>query len=129
MPCDEKWAMLTWTSTFFQASPNPIRTNAICPWMTATRIVAGVEGPWEAAGLPMNSPEDVGKIVVGAMADSSLAGGALYIEGGRAWNVEEGLLSTQSQWLGERQVSDLEKGSALLGAGEGWRSIVAKGKK
>lgn len=44
----------------------------------------------------------------------------MYIEGGRCWNVEEGLLKTRPQWLGERQTADLDRGTQVLGGGEGW---------
>ncbi|KAF4551196.1 Short chain dehydrogenase-like protein 39 [Elsinoe fawcettii] len=42
-----------------------IRTNAILPWMTRTRMVRGVEKSWAAAGLPTNEPMDVAKIMAG----------------------------------------------------------------
>lgn len=97
-----------------------IRTNAICPWMTKTRMCEGVTEPWLAAGLPSNSPEDVAKIVAGVFVDPSLIGAAVYIEGGNGWNIEEGLLKSRPQWLGERQTADLDRGTLVLGHGEGW---------
>lgn len=102
-----------------KASPK-IRTNAICPWATKTHMFEGNEEQWTAAGLPANSPDDVARIVVGVLADSKVSGGTIYIEGGRAWDIEAGLLKTRPQWLGERQTADLDGGTQVLGGGEGW---------
>lgn len=46
-------------------APQPIRTNAICPWMTETRMVGGIEDDWARAGLPRNSPMDVARVIAG----------------------------------------------------------------
>ena len=43
----------------------PIRTNCICPWVTKTRLVSGIEEKWEAQGLPTNTPMDVANIIAG----------------------------------------------------------------
>lgn len=56
----------------------------------------------------------------GAMADTSLNGEALYIEGGRAWALEEGIDRTQPQWMGEKQSREFNIGQEVLGSGEGW---------
>ena len=75
---------------------------------------------WQYAGLPSNSAEDVARVIAGVLADGHLHGGTLYIEGGRAWNVEEGLLATRQEWLGKKQADDLDRGTALMGAGRHW---------
>jgi hypothetical protein len=62
----------------------------------------------------------VAKVILGVLSDGKLYGGTLYIEGGRAWNVEAGILATRPQWLGEKQTSDLDKGTQLMGGGEHW---------
>lgn len=110
----------------FLKSPYCIRTNAICPWATITAVFEGVSDVWEKSGLPSNRPEDVAKIVVGVLADPSQRGGSYYIEGGRAWNIEAGLLHTRPQWLGERQTRDLDAGTAVLGSGAAWVQNQAK---
>lgn len=107
-------------STLIHSSPHPIRTNAICPWMTRTRLVAGIEDTWHKAGLASNTPEDVAKVIVGVLADGQVNGGSMYIEGGRAWNVEEGLLKTRPDWLGAERAAALDKGTELMGGGEHW---------
>jgi NAD(P)-dependent dehydrogenase (short-subunit alcohol dehydrogenase family) len=47
------------------STDHPIRTNAICPWMTETRMVSGIDDDWRAAGLARNTAMDVAKIIVG----------------------------------------------------------------
>jgi hypothetical protein len=84
-------------STLINAKPNPIRTNTICPWMTVTRLVAGVEGLWEKAGLPSNTPKDIAIIMLGVIKDSSLNGEAIYVEGGRGWKLEENKIKLRPQ--------------------------------
>lgn len=98
----------------------PIRTNAICPWMTLTRLTAGIESAWREANLPSNTPEDIARVIAGVVADGQVNGGAVYIEGGNAWNIEEGLLKTRPVWLGEKQTADLDRGTELMGGGEHW---------
>ncbi|KAK3703926.1 hypothetical protein LTR37_014144 [Vermiconidia calcicola] len=102
------------------SSPCPIRTNAISPWMTKTRLTQQIEGPFEEAGLPSNTAEDVANVIVGVLSESSLNGGTLYIEGGRAWNIEAGLMKLKPQWIGVKQNSDLDKGTQLMGSGDHW---------
>lgn len=125
------------------AKPQPIRTNAICPWMTKTRLVSGIEGAWAEAGLPSNEPMDVAKIIAGellfrypkdkraqtaylsfctgVMADGKVNGGAMYVEGGRAWDVEIGIDATDKQWMGAKQAADFARGNEVLGTGEEWK--------
>ncbi|KAK5731004.1 hypothetical protein LTR15_000942 [Elasticomyces elasticus] len=83
-------------------------------------LVAGIDEVWAKAGLPSNEPEDVARVIVGVLADGKVNGGTMYIEGGRAWNVEEGLLKTRHEWLGEKQEKDLDRGTQLMGGGEHW---------
>ena len=107
-------------SALSQSKPHPIRTNAICPWMTRTRLVAGLEDVWAQHDLPANEPEDVAKMIVGVLADTKLIGETLYVEGGRGWLIEQKIRSLMPQWLGEKQTRDLDKGTEIMGGGEGW---------
>ncbi|KAK3109851.1 hypothetical protein LTR53_016453 [Teratosphaeriaceae sp. CCFEE 6253] len=102
------------------AHPNPIRTNAICPWMTRTRLVAGLDAAWARAGLPANEPEDVAAVIVGVLADGKVNGGAMFVEGGRAWDVEKGILATRHEWLGAEAEREMDRGTRLMGGGEHW---------
>ena len=44
-----------------------VRINAICPSMTTTQMVAGVQDGWIASGNPINRPEDVAEVIVAAI--------------------------------------------------------------
>lgn len=65
-------------------------------------------------------PEDVAKIIMGVVSDSSLNGEAVFVEGGRGWKVEQTKIGLRPQWLGERQTIQLDEGTRVLGVGEGW---------
>ena len=88
--------------------------------MTRTRLTQGVGEQWNAAGLPANTPEDVARIIMGVVSDSSLNGEAVYVEGGRGWKIEQAKIDLRPQWLGERQTRQLDEGTRVLGGGEGW---------
>ena len=92
-----------------------VRVNAICPWMTATQIVAGIEDSWYAAKLPVNQPSNVAKVLLDVTQTTHIHGKAFYIEGGRAWEIEDNINRLEPQWLGEKQSEDLERGQQTLG--------------
>ena len=122
------------------SSPYPIRINAICPWFTETRLAKGVSSDWHSAGLPVNQPIDVAKVIAGLYhleyvlafffklltsfggiaANRSLNGAALFVSGGKAWDIERGINELQSQWLGEDNHRAMVKGQAVLGNGDRW---------
>lgn len=112
--------LISLNSTLIQSKPYAIRTNTVCPWMTRTRLTQGIEEAWDATGLPGNMPEDVANILMGVVAESSLNGEAVYVEGGRGWKIEQPKINLRPEWLGERQTSQLDKGTRVLGGGEGW---------
>lgn len=70
--------------------------------------------------MPSNTPEDVAKVIVGVLSEGKVNGGTMYIEGGRAWDVEAGITELRPKWIGEKQTADLDRGTALMGAGEHW---------
>ncbi|KAK1056390.1 hypothetical protein LTR74_014935 [Friedmanniomyces endolithicus] len=82
--------------------------------------IPGIEKVWAESGLPSNSPEDVARVIVGVLADGKVNGGTMYIEGGRSWNIEEGLLATRHEWLGAEREKELDRGTELMGGGEHW---------
>ncbi|KAK0105502.1 hypothetical protein ONS96_004887 [Cadophora gregata f. sp. sojae] len=56
-----------------QAGREGVRVNAVCPWMTRTAMVAGIESGWRELQLPENDPTDVAKsILICATANRSL---------------------------------------------------------
>ncbi|KAL4772944.1 hypothetical protein BDW60DRAFT_216162 [Aspergillus nidulans var. acristatus] len=102
------------------ASAHNIRVNCICPWMTTTVMVKGIQDGWIKAGLPMNSPMDVARITAAVLGDATLNGTSMYVEGGRAWEIEANLDRLEPAWLGEEPSKSLAKGQAVLGSGMDW---------
>ena len=88
--------------------------------MTETAMVAGIEEGWHKANLPVNRPLDVAKVIAGVVSARELNGVSMYVEGGRAWEIERNLDRLQPQWLGEEASRLLEKGQAVLGEGMEW---------
>ncbi|ORY05693.1 hypothetical protein BCR34DRAFT_590829 [Clohesyomyces aquaticus] len=112
------------------AFPEGICINVICPWMTKTKLVKGIEKGWYELGLPSNEPEDVAQsIVLCATANRStegkmypgakmpFAGKILWIAGGEAYEIEDAIQELEPQWLGEENSKVLAKGQAYLASG------------
>ncbi|RDL41768.1 uncharacterized protein BP5553_01747 [Venustampulla echinocandica] len=107
-----------------------IRVNAICPWMTDTGMVEGIRENWLKEGLPVNSPADLGRVIVEvAIGDDGKSGKwsgrAVFVEGGRGWDIEEGINATEEQWLGKEVSRVLSRGQDLLGDGTDWKKSEA----
>lgn len=131
-----------------------IRVNAVCPWMTMTRMVEGIQDGWLKAGLPTNRPQDIAWHIAGLAAagpgsqrllkyvkdegdagqghnagalnwgqfeqEYGISGRAIYVEGGRGWDIEEGLCRTQSLWMGKGPTDRFIRGQGELGTGSNW---------
>ncbi|KAF2009811.1 putative 15-hydroxyprostaglandin dehydrogenase [Aaosphaeria arxii CBS 175.79] len=111
-----------------------IRINVICPWMTKTRLVKGIEDGWRALGLPENEAEDVARsIVLCGTANRSnegkihggarmpFAGKILWIAGGQAYEIEDAIQALEPQWLGEENSKILSRGQEYLASkGTSW---------
>ena len=76
-----------------------VRVNALCPNAVDTPLVAPVMERWRAMRLPESSAEYVATVIE-AIATQNINGKAIYIEGEKAWDIEEGLWNTMEQWLG-----------------------------
>ncbi|RAL17194.1 putative 3-hydroxyacyl-CoA dehydrogenase, partial [Aspergillus homomorphus CBS 101889] len=99
------------------APAHQLRVNAVCPWMTETRMVEKLREGWKQARLPINSPLDVAVIVAGLVVDATLSGKSMYVEGGRAWEIEDNLDRLEPEWLGEEPSRSLAKGQEFLAEG------------
>lgn len=91
-----------------------VRVNALCPWATDTQLL-GVKEKWLKEKMPLNTPTDVGKIIIQCSADRGLNGKAIFITGGRFFDTEEGIDRTLPQWMGEQNAKEFLKGQELLG--------------
>lgn len=104
-----------------------VRVNAICPWATDTQLL-GVKDMWVREKMPMNTPDDVGRIIVQCSADGALNGTAVFVTGGRFFDTEEGVTRTLPQWMGAENAEIFFKGQELLGMGDNWTDAGAKPK-
>jgi NAD(P)-dependent dehydrogenase (short-subunit alcohol dehydrogenase family) len=92
-----------------------ISVSAVCPWMTSTAMVDDLAGAWQRSGLPVNQAEDVAKAVAGLAAlGGEVNGKSIYVEGGRAWDIEAGLDETRERWMGATQSRTWEEGQRFL---------------
>ncbi|OAP60609.1 hypothetical protein AYL99_05611 [Fonsecaea erecta] len=104
----------------FTAPLYGLRINAICPWATDTQLLAGVRAEWVKHAMPMNQPLDVAKYIIQVSAEPRTHGKALFVAGGKAVDIEEGIKKTEPVWLGEKNARDLAQGQVILGLGMDW---------
>lgn len=64
-------------------------------------MTVGIAGKFRDAGLYCQSPESVGRIILGIQCAESMNGKAVYIEGGDGWEFEDSFYREQPRWLGE----------------------------
>lgn len=91
------------------------RINVVCPWATDTQMLGHVKRAWEAAGLPMNQPEDVARIICELATGEQHNGRAVFVGGGGGYDIEKGINDLEPQWLGEEAARALNRGQQVLG--------------
>lgn len=93
-----------------------LRINTICPWMTETRttLTKTVQDRWTKEGLPVSTPQEVALVSAGVLANDSLNGTSMYVEGGRAWEIEANIDRLEPEWLGEEPSKTLALGQKVL---------------
>ncbi|KAJ5544454.1 hypothetical protein N7535_007147 [Penicillium sp. DV-2018c] len=106
-----------------------LRINTVCPWVTQTNSIKKVEAQWKGADLPINTPKQVATVATGVLTDQTLHGKSMFIEGGRAWEIEENLSQLESEWLGEAPSKALALGQGLLDDGAIWNAPEQPRKK
>jgi hypothetical protein len=93
-----------------------VRVNAVCPRMTLTGMVTGIEGGWKNAGVPVNIPEDIANVVIGLPSASPTAGPSMFInvegESGSGKKLE-GAFNTGGYAWGEAESKGNMNGRAI----------------
>lgn len=103
-----------------------LRINTICPWVTQTETMKQIEQQWKQASLPTNTTREVSTVATGILADASLNGTSMFVEGGRAWEIEGNIERLEAQWLGEAPSKSLAAGQELLDDGAIWTATPRK---
>lgn len=86
-----------------------IRINVLCPGMTESNMTEGISDVFKKANQPVNVPDDLAKPLLGYCTEKGMYGKAIYVEGGKCWEIEEGIFRTMPQWLGEGPTKRLVK--------------------
>lgn len=94
-----------------------IRVNAVCPGVTDTPMSAHIMQPFKDAGLFWQPAEAVAVVIAGIITSSELNGKAFYVEGGDAFEFEDGLYEAQPRWLGEEATRRLRANTQAVQRG------------
>lgn len=103
-----------------------LRINTVCPWMTQTDGIKKIEQQWKQASLPTNTPREVSTVATGLLSNPSLNGRSMFVEGGRAWEIEGNIDRLEAQWLGEAPSKVLAAGQEFLDDGSIWTARPRK---
>ena len=111
-----------------------IRINAVAPLATATAMVPpAIQNGFSKIGVPVNTPEQIAAVTFGLIAGSHTGkngeytaqiglgpdggpcnGLTVYVEGGKGWEIEEGLAATRDEWQGKGPNERMLKAGAFL---------------
>lgn len=94
-----------------------IGVNAVCPGVTDTPMSAHIMQPFKDAGLFWQPPEAVAEVIAGILTTVEMNGKAFYVEGGDAFEFEDGLYDAQAQWLGEEATRRLRANTEAVKRG------------
>jgi len=103
-----------------------IRINVVCPGMTESNMTDGISQAFYQRGLPVNSPDDIAVSIVGLLTEEKMYGKGIYVEGAKGWELEDGIVETMPQWLGEGPTKRLWEGLAFVSTGEAWSFMKDK---
>lgn len=92
-----------------------VRVNLMAPSATATPLIGNSSSLFTDNGVPLNSADDVGLYIQVLGADRTLNGKAVYVVGGKGFDVEEGLDRLLPQWLGEENAKAWELHNEVFG--------------
>jgi hypothetical protein len=69
---------------------------------------------FQKAGLPINTAAEVAEAIIGVASSPAMNRKVLFVEGGKSWDIEEGLLRTMPQWLAEGPMSTVTRINDIL---------------
>lgn len=99
-----------------------IRINCVNPGMTDTQMTQSIIGSFRKTNQPINTADDIAETILGEMTTDGFFGKAVYVEGGKNWEIEEGLDRTMPQWVGEEPARRIKEALAVVDTGEAWGS-------
>jgi len=76
-------------------------------------MVTGVVAAFEANNIPVNEPGDVADTLSHILVQP-INGQALYVSGGKTYEIEERLEEVKPLWLGKQLFEELTAGQAIL---------------
>ena len=94
-----------------------LRINAVCPSMTLTRMVAGIEDKWIRRGAPVNQPSDIANVIVG-IASSGPGRDAIKYDEGQSQARQMGKNAGGTNW--DDPSRGLNGRAIYVAGGEGW---------
>jgi len=94
-----------------------IRVNAVCPGVTDTPMSAHIMQPFKDAGLFWQPAGAVAEVIAGILTSTGMNGKAFYVEGGDAFEFEDGLYEAQPRWLGEEATRRLRANTEAVERG------------
>ncbi|KAK5174033.1 uncharacterized protein LTR77_001113 [Saxophila tyrrhenica] len=98
-----------------------IRVNAICPALSETQMTVTIIDEFKKTNQAINSADDVAKYIIGLGVAKEMHGKAVYVEGGRGWEIMDGLDRTMPAWLGEEPTKRLRQHLETVAQGDGWK--------
>ncbi|EEA23722.1 hypothetical protein TMatcc_006798 [Talaromyces marneffei ATCC 18224] len=107
-------------------SLHSIRVNILCPSLISTGMASRVEHIWKERDLPINKAAEVSDYAINITASPVLEDGtlqtglAVYVEGGKAWEIESDLERLDSEWMGAEMAQNCAAINRALGVGAGW---------
>lgn len=90
------------------------RTNCVCPWTTKTDMVDKFLEGWVKEGFAVNETSDVAAVYASLALDGTSNANAIYVEGGRAWETEQGLYKLGTEWMGEEPWKEMTRGQRFF---------------
>lgn len=98
-----------------------IRINCVNPGMTDTQMTQSIIEAFKTTNQPINTADDIAETILGVMTTEGFYGKAVYVEGGKNWEIEEGLERTMPQWVGEEPARRIKEALAVVDTGDAWK--------